>query len=234
MRRGRRRGSVGAGQGRRPEGVHRYLEAEEHHPVHRRRHGRAGSHVRPLLRQGRRGAPEHGRAQAPWRRHHLQRRAGRPAAVPAQLRAGLRPDGERLVQRHQDARRAPRPGPELRRDRAGHQLQDLHGDRARPWHGHGQRLHRRDHRRDAGRTVLAHLPARLPGPERHAHRVPDGDQGRRRPRLDRRAAGRREVRRRPRRRPRTLRAAARGRWHEERHRLRQGDRATSTWPPRTR
>ena len=71
-----------------------------------------------------------------------------------------------------------------------------------------------------GRSFLAHLAARLPGPQRHALHVPAGDQGRRRPRLDRRAAGRRALRRRPRRRPRPLRAAARGRWHQERHRLR--------------
>ncbi len=35
-----------------------------------------------------------------------------------------------------------------------------------------QRLDRRDHRRDAGRAELAHLPARLPGPERHADACP--------------------------------------------------------------
>ena len=52
------------------------------------------------------------------------------AAVPAELRAGLRADGRAWSTRHQDARRAPRPGPELRRDRPGHELRDLHGDRA--------------------------------------------------------------------------------------------------------
>ena len=70
---------------------------------------------------------------------------------------------------------------------------------------------------------LAHLPARLPGPGRHAHDLPDGGQdgGHARPRLDRRAAGRQGLRPLPRRRPRPLRAAADGRRHDERHRLRQ-------------
>ena len=67
-----------------------------------------------------------------------------------------------------------------------------------------QRLDRRDHRRDAGRARLAHLAARLPGPGRHG-RLPDRDQGRGRPRLDRRAGGRPQDRRAPRRRPRPLR-----------------------------
>ena len=74
---------------------------------------------------------------------------------------------------------------------------------------HRQRLHRGDHRRDPGRTLLALLPARLPRPDRHPRRLPDGEQGRRRPRLDRRAAGRRPGRRHPRRRPHALRAEPR-------------------------
>ena len=78
---------------------------------------------------------------------------------------------------HQDARRAPRPGPELRRDRPGHELRDLHGDRQAARSLDGQRLHRGDHGRDAGRPVRPHLPARLPGPERHAQ-----PRARRRPR----------------------------------------------------
>ena len=45
---------------------------------------------------------------------------GRGAAVPAQLRPGFRADRERVVQRHQDARRPPRAGPELGRHRPGH------------------------------------------------------------------------------------------------------------------
>ena len=56
-----------------------------------------------------------------------------------------------------------------------------------------------------GRARLAHLAARLPGPGRHG-RLPDGDEGRRRPRLDRRAGGRPQGRRAARRRPRPLRA----------------------------
>ena len=69
---------------------------------------------------------------------------------------------------------------------------------------------------------LAHLPARVPGPDRHAHDLPDGGQDGRaaRPRLDRRAAGRRGLRPLPRRRARALHAAADGRRHHERHRLR--------------
>ncbi len=62
------------------------------------------------------------------------------------------------------------------------------------------------------------------GPNDTRSACPLGDQGRRRPRLDRRAAGRRALRRRPRRRPRPLRAAARG----GRHRA-----TSSTTPPRT-
>ena len=55
-------------------------------------------------------------------------------------------------------------------------------------------------------SVVAHLAPRLPGPGRRPQPVPDGDQGRGRPRLDRRAAGRPPARRQPRRRPRPLRA----------------------------
>ena len=68
-----------------------------------------------------------------------------------------------------------------------------------------RRLDRRDHRRDPGGARLAHLPARLPGPGRHG-RLPAGDEGRRRPRLDRRAGGRPQGRRAPRRRPQPLHA----------------------------
>ena len=136
---------------------------------------------------------------------------GRPGAVPAQLRAGLRADGERLVQRHQDARRPPRPGPELGRDRAGHELPDVHGDRAAiaAWPRATSPPPRSRDATPAGPS--SHISQRgCQGPNDTRCRVPDGDQGRRRPRLDRRAAGRRAVRRRPRRRPRPLRAAARG------------------------
>ena len=68
-----------------------------------------------------------------------------------------------------------------------------------------RRLDRGDHRRDAGCPRLAHLAARLPGPGQHG-RLPDRDEGRRRPRLDRRAGGRSQGRRAARRRPRPLRA----------------------------
>src|SRR5262249_28879961 len=66
-------------------------------------------------------------------------------------------------------------------------------------HAGRQRLHRGDHRRDPGRAVLAHLTARLPGPERRPHHLPLGDEGQRRAGIDRRAAGRPPARRQPRR-----------------------------------
>ena len=122
--------------------------------------------------------------------------------LPAELRRRLRPDRHRVVDRQAHAGRPALAGPVVRGQRARLQrrLPHVHGDRARPRQGDGQRVDRRDHRRHARRSQLAHLPARLPGPGRHAHDVPDrgqdgGDPG---PRLDRRAAGRRGLRRLPR------------------------------------
>ena len=93
-------------------------------------------------------------------------------------------------------RRADLAGPEQRRKRARARtcktVLEIAQERG---HEGRQRLDRRDHRRDAGRARLAHLAARLPGPGQHG-RLPDRDQGRRRPRLDRRAGGRPQGRRR--------------------------------------
>ena len=98
-------------------------------------------------------------------------------------------------------------GPSSADDGAGRQPADRARGRPQGGQEDRQRDHGRDHRRHAGRARLAHLAARLPGPERHTRDVPDRDQGRRRPRLDRRADGRPQGRRPPRRRPRPLRAA---------------------------
>ena len=87
----------------------------------------------------------------------------------------------------EDDRRADLAGPEQRDRRAGQEPAD--GARARAEAGQEgrQRVDRGDHRRDAGGARLAHLAARLPGPGRHRRPVQDGDEGGRRPRLDRRA-----------------------------------------------
>ena len=107
-----------------------------------------------------------------------------------------------------------------------------HGARGRAEGGQEdrQRLDRGDHRRDAGRAGLAHLAARLPGPERHALDLPDRDQGRRRPRLDRRADRRPQGRRHPRRRPQPVHAAAHRRAEPQTSSTTPRARATSTSP----
>ena len=94
----------------------------------------------------------------------------------------------------------------------------------------GNVTHVGDHRRDAGCSQLAHLPALLHGSRRRSRDVPDGDQGSRRPRLDRRAAGRPGLRRLPRRRPHQVRAeTAHQRQHDGR-RLRESERLRRTSP----
>ena len=133
--------------------------------------------------------------------HYVLRPGPGPNYLP-ELRRRLRAHGDRLVDRQAHAGRPPLAGPERRRQRPRLQpgLSHLHGDRPRPRQGDGQRLDRGDHRRHAGGPELAHLAARLPGPGRRAHDLPDGGQDRRRPGLDRRAAGRRGLRPLPRRR----------------------------------
>ena len=109
---------------------------------------------------------------------HYVLRPGPGPELPAQLRGRLRADRDRLVDGQAHAGRPPLAGAELRRQRPRLEpgLSHVHGDRPRPRQGDRQRLHGGDHRRDAGGAELAHLPARLPGPGRRAHDVPDGDQ----------------------------------------------------------
>ena len=84
------------------------------------------------------------------------------------------PRGRPASARRTAASRRARPRPTT--SRPEHGLHDLHGARQDARQGDRQRLDRGDHRRDAGRAELAHLPARLPGPGRHAHDLPDGGQ----------------------------------------------------------
>ena len=96
-------------------------------------------------------------------------------------------------------------GPSSADQRPGRELQDGPRARAEARQEGRRRLDRRDHRRHAGRPRLAHLAARLPGPDRHGRLRRRETQGRRRPRLDRRAGGRPQGRRAAGRRPRPVR-----------------------------
>ena len=146
-------------------------------------------------------------------------------AVPAGLRPGLRVDRHDVGDRQEDDRRADLAGPEQRATRCrARTCETVLEVAAAPGKKTGNVSTAEI--TDATPAVLdSHISLRgCQGPNDTRDDVPDRDQGRRRPRLDRRADGRPQGRRRPRRRPRPLRAAAR----------RRAGRRTSSTTPRPR
>ena len=202
------------------QGEPQHEGAEERHLPARRRHGRLRDHGGALL-PVRRGRPDERRPAPVHRlRHDVVGQAGRRPGPPPRLRPRLRVHRHDVGDGPEDHRRADLPGPEHGDRRARREPPDR--PRARPEGGQEdrQRLDGGDHRRDACSPRIAHVAARLPGPGGHGRGLQDRDEGRRRPRLDRRADGRPQGRRHARRRPRALRAEDRRR--PDRRRLREG------------
>ena len=214
-RRRRQRGAHGLRPGPlgRPGPADRPCEAEERHPPDRRRHGRLHDHRRAQLLGGRLRPPRARRAPVQRGDDDVRPQGRRRPGLPHRLRLRLRPDRQRLVDRQEDRRRPHLAGPLDRGHRGGRELRDGPREAQEDGQADRRRLHRRDHRRHPGGRGVAHQRPRLPGPDRH-DRVPVGEEGRRRPRLDRRAARRQQGRRPPRRRHQPLREAARGRLGE--------------------
>ena len=155
----------------------------------RRRDGDAGDHRRPLL-PGRRGRAQ----RRPHALHRLQTRPGRssrapglityPTSTPTRRRPARcgRPARRRSTSASRRARASPRTFP-ARTSKTVLEVAQKQGMKV----GSVSTAEITD----ATPAVLAaaHVAARLPGPGQHGG-LPDGDQGGRRPRLDRRAGGR--------------------------------------------
>ena len=116
------------------------------------------------------GRHEHGQAAVHRLPDDVVGQAGLRPALHARLRPRLGLDRHDVGDRREDDRRADLAGPEQRRHVPGDNLQTVLEVARKAGKKTGNVIDGRDHRRHAGGARLAHLPARLPGPERHARR----------------------------------------------------------------